>query len=112
MTQINRREFIVSAGAAFGLPFAAPGAVVSPPKVPARRSIVNFNENMEYRRLGKTGIWVSAVCMGGHWKRMDKMLPSRFLGCGYCEQDYGNVNNQDFLNNRHEVVSRCIEVGI
>ena len=29
---------------------------------------------MEYRRLGKTGLWVSAVCLGGHWKRVDKVI--------------------------------------
>ena len=28
---------------------------------------LNFNENMEYRRLGKTGLMVSGVCLGGHW---------------------------------------------
>jgi aryl-alcohol dehydrogenase-like predicted oxidoreductase len=48
---------------------------------------------MEYRRLGKTGLWVSAVCLGGHWKRV-------------------NVMNQDFAQNRRDVVTRCMEVGM
>jgi aryl-alcohol dehydrogenase-like predicted oxidoreductase len=60
---------------------------------PAVRKTLCYNPDMEYRRLGKTGLWVSAVCMGGHWKRV-------------------NVMNQDFEKNRREVVSRCMDVGI
>jgi len=53
----------------------------------------SYNPDMEYRRLGRTGLWVSAVCLGGHWKRI-------------------NVMKQDFDKNRRDVVSRCIDVGI
>jgi len=60
---------------------------------PAVRKTLCYNPEMEYRRLGKTGLWVSTVALGGHWKRV-------------------NVMNQDFDKNRHEVVSRCMEVGI
>jgi uncharacterized protein len=60
---------------------------------PAVRKTLCYNPEMEYRRLGKTGLWVSTVAMGGHWKRVDVM-------------------NQDFEKNRHDVVSRCMEVGI
>jgi len=70
----------------------------------------SYNPNMEYRRLGKTGIWVSAVCMGGHWKRIDKMI-------GANERlDYAQPKNaadqSRFDQNRYEVVSRCIDHGI
>jgi predicted aldo/keto reductase-like oxidoreductase len=77
-----------------------------------RKNILNFNENMEYRRLGKTGLMISAVCLGGHWKRLDKVVPGLSNPCGYCKDDFAHVNNAEFLRNRHEVVSRCIDKGI
>jgi aryl-alcohol dehydrogenase-like predicted oxidoreductase len=59
----------------------------------AIRKTPSYNPDMEYRRLGRTGLWVSAVCLGGHWKRV-------------------NVMKQNFEKNRRDVVSRCIDVGI
>ncbi len=71
----------------------------------------SFNPEMEYRRLGKTGLWVSAVCLGGHWKRIDKVIGSASEINPYegpdREEDMGA-----FMKNRHAVVERCIEVGI
>jgi aryl-alcohol dehydrogenase-like predicted oxidoreductase len=64
---------------------------------------------MEYRRLGKTGISVSAVCLGGHWKRIDKMVPGVFKGKGWLSAD---LTSEGFRNNRRQVVDRCIEHGI
>ncbi len=63
---------------------------------------------MEYRRLGKT----SAVCLGGHWKRVETALKNPFKGQGYSQQDYQNVNHAEFIQNRHDVVGRSIDVGI
>lgn len=103
---LNRREFMGVAAA--GALAAAPG---KKPAVPARK-ILNYNANMEYRPLGQTGLMVSAVCMGGHWKRVGTMLPGPFQGEGYSKEDYANVNNPEFLKNRHAVVSRAMELGI
>ncbi len=83
-------------------------APVVPAEVKATRS---YQPGMEYRRLGKTGLWVSAVSLGGHWKRIDKVIKAK----GDVNPYAGPASQGDmgvFLKNRHEVVSRCIEVGI
>jgi aryl-alcohol dehydrogenase-like predicted oxidoreductase len=71
----------------------------------------SYNPQMEYRRLGKTGLWVSAVCMGGHWKRIDKVI-----GTGAEINPYEGPDRQEdvaaFMKNRSEVVDRCIAAGI
>jgi len=64
---------------------------------------------MEYRRCGKTNLMVSAVCLGGHWKRVNTVVPGLFQGGNWLS---GNFNNPDFIKNRTEVVTHCIERGI
>jgi len=86
-----RDAAVGAAGIAIGL-----GAVEAAGKS-GKKKILNYNADMEYRRLGKTNLIVSAVCMGGHWKRVDKVL---------------NATGRTFEENCRDVVSRCIEVGI
>jgi aryl-alcohol dehydrogenase-like predicted oxidoreductase len=113
---VSRRDFLITTAAAgtgavalAGSPrIVAANAVDVPAEVKNTRS---YNPNMEYRRLGKTGLWVSAVCLGGHWKRVDKVIKSKAAVNPYA----GPTNQEDmtpFLQNRREVVDRCIEVGI
>jgi predicted aldo/keto reductase-like oxidoreductase len=73
------------------------------------RKTRSYNPEMEYRRLGKTELWVSAVCLGGHWKRVDKMVPGVFKGGGWLSAD---LTDEGFKKNRRDVVTRCIESGI
>jgi len=100
---MNRREFIGGA-------MAAKAAMARPAYDPSK--IPSYNPKMEYRRLGKTGMHVSAVCMGGHWKRVATMLGGGFSGDGYSQADNVNVNNPAFLKNRDEVITRCLQSGI
>jgi aryl-alcohol dehydrogenase-like predicted oxidoreductase len=93
-SELSRRKFIrnssiVAAGAVAG---TLAGGIASSAGANTSK-ILCYNPDMEYRRLGKTNLMVSAVCMGGHWKRV-------------------NVMGQDFDQNRKEVVDRCMEVGI
>jgi len=108
---LTRREFmrdgaIAAAGLAVGL-----GAVGSQSAYAeaTMRKTRSYNPEMEYRPLGKTGLWVSAVCLGGHWKLVDKMVSGLFEGGNWLGAD---LNHPGFKKNRHDVVTRCIESGI
>ena len=84
--RVTRRQFMrdgamTAAGVAVGLGINAAGA-----KPIDTSKIRNYNPNMEYRRLGKTNLMISAVCLGGHSR-----------------------SNQA---ERNEIVGRAIDVGI
>jgi len=55
---------------------------------------------------------ISAVGLGGHWKGLEAALGRPFEGSGYDAADYDNIHAPDFIENRHEVVSRAIELGV
>lgn len=66
--------------------------------------ILNYNPRMQYRRLGKTGLMVSEISLGGHWANRD--------GKRYWLTFDGEEAPRDVVKNRAEVVSRCIDRGI
>jgi aryl-alcohol dehydrogenase-like predicted oxidoreductase len=111
-SRYTRRDFIRSSAA------AAAGMVVFPairtvyagnPTEEKTSSILNYNEQMEYRRAGRTNLMVSAVCLGGHWKRLNKVVPGLFQRDWLGEPD---LNNKEFEKNRYDVVTQCIERGV
>lgn len=109
---LTRRQF-VQEGAVAAVSLAsglASAAIVQAgnPNNQDTSKILNYNPDMEYRRLGKTGLMVSAVALGGHWKRVDTMVGGA-ASEGWLSQDLGS---SAFLRNRAEVVNRCIDRGI
>jgi aryl-alcohol dehydrogenase-like predicted oxidoreductase len=108
----TRREFVasgvaVAAGAA-GMQGTFTVAAGNPCGADTSK-ILNYNPDMEYRRCGKTNLMVSAVCLGGHWKRINTVVKGLFEGGNWLG---GNFDHPDFIKNRTDVVSRCIERGI
>jgi len=90
--KVTRRQFIrdstvVATGVAvgFGLVRGTTGEA-SAAELTETSKILNYNPNMEYRRLGKTNVIVSAVGLGGHSRADDK--------------------------ERCEIISRCLDIGI
>ena len=115
--KISRREFVrdsatLAAAVATGLSLAGAYSVEAAEKDQAAvRKTRSYHPDMEYRRLGKTGLWVSAVCMGGHWKRIDKIIGASAELNPYVAPTDPSVLNP-FENNRKEVVAYCLSKGI
>lgn len=108
---LNRREFLrdtaVAVGAAAGLAATATVRAGNPTGADTSK-ILNYNPDMEYRRCGKTGLMISAVALGGHWKRIVQIIGGR-EPAGWMTME---IQRDDFQKNRADVVSRCIERGI
>ncbi len=110
--KLTRRKFIQTsavATAALTTGMSAPDGVLLPQmgKVDTGK-ILNYNPDMEYRRCGRTGLMVGAVALGGHWKRIDKIIGG-VTSRGWMRID---GNRPDFQKNRYDVVTRCIQRGI
>src|ERR1035437_1372540 len=120
--RIDRRDFVTGGALATGAlagglleaQTRSPSKAKAPSqaKAPATRSILNYNENMEYRKLGKTGLMVSAVSLGGHWKRIEIELGKAQVPARYSDSDFSYPKIPGFLQSRDRVLSHCIDVGI
>jgi aryl-alcohol dehydrogenase-like predicted oxidoreductase len=110
--RVTRRQFVrdsaaAAAGIAAGLS-AAQTIQAGNPAGADTSKILNYNPDMEYRRCGKTGLMVSAVSLGGHWKRVVKVIGGN-ESPGWMTM---GINAPEFQKNRYDVLTRCIERGV
>jgi predicted aldo/keto reductase-like oxidoreductase len=111
MSQISRRNFLRDSAAAVAVAATLPATTTvcaGNPTGADTSKILNYSPDMEYRRCGKTGLMISAAVLGGHWKRVNKVIGGQEPP-GWMTMD---IDRADFQKNRAEIVSRCIERGM
>jgi len=107
--KISRRTFLrntslAAAGTIAGA-LAGKGCTTGRLAKPADTSkILNYHPKMGYRRLGKTGLMISEVSLGGHWKNRE--------GGRYWDKFADEQVPADVAKNRAEIISACIDAGI
>jgi hypothetical protein len=109
--RVTRREFVRdtavrAAGVAAAVSAGGIVATGNPDNVDTSK-ILNYTPEMEYRCCGKTGLMISAIALGGHWKRIDTMIGGEKVP-GWMTMKIGRP---EFQENRYDIVSRCIERG-
>ena len=104
---VTRREFVRDSAAVAAV--VAVGGLTASGAPADTSKILNYNKDMEYRPLGDTGLMISAVCLGGHWKRIDTQVPGVLKTRSWLSAD---INSPGFRKNRRDVVTRCIERGV
>jgi len=109
--QLNRREFIRTTAATAGAISVGMGGnfVAAATDKAAIKKTRSYNPNMEYRRLGSTGIWASAICLGGHFKRVGELTGHKIQGW---ERPKDAAACEALDKNRDAVIGRCIDHGI
>jgi aryl-alcohol dehydrogenase-like predicted oxidoreductase len=110
---VTRRDFVrgstaLAAGLATGLTPTYTVAAGNPQNADTSK-ITSYNPDMEYRRCGKTNLMISSVCLGGHWKRLNTVVPGLFQGRSWLSAP---TDDERFEKNRYDVVTRCIERGV
>jgi len=63
--KLTRRQFIQDSAAA-GDAIGAGIVLSNSTHASSTGKILNYNSDMEYRRCGRTGLMISAICLGGH----------------------------------------------
>lgn len=99
---IDRRQFVRD-GALLVAGAAAGSAVGAENKAePDSRTILNYNPQMHYRRLGRTGLVLSEISIGGHWRNRG----ASFIAFASDEVP------ADVAKHRTEIVSAAIDAGM
>ncbi len=105
---LSRRDFLrktsLAAAAVAGMAAGTQSASPQVSKINDTSKILNYDPRMGYRRLGRTGLMISEVALGGHWINRN--------GDRYWDEFVNDDVPPDVANNRTEVINACIEAGI
>lgn len=100
--KVTRREFHKAGSLMLAAAGAGGRAVAAEPTAAPKmdpQTIRGYHEKMGYRRLGKTGLWISEISLGGH--------------CPLIPQNPNTLDNpQEVVKNRKEVLAKAHELGI
>ena len=104
---LDRRQFVREGSALVAAAAAGQVLAAEPANQPIDpKTILNYHPKMHYRRLGKTGLMLSEVSLGGHWR-------NRSGGIANVWDTFPNDDvPADVIKNRTEVVSACIDAGV
>ena len=116
---ISRRRFVRAAtAAAAGVAAGLTAGVQARETTPSTSKILSYNPDMEYRRLGKTGAMVSAVCLGGHSRSNDEqrrniIYRAMEAGINYIDACWDNEVKRDAkaLGSRRDQVYLALSHG-
>jgi predicted aldo/keto reductase-like oxidoreductase len=110
---VSRRTFIrkasvIAAGAVAGALSNKQQAIGKGAKPAETARILNYNPKMGYRRLGKTGLMISEVSLGGHWRAPWRDRSGGWWWGKFVKEEVPD----DVAKNRTEVVSKAIDCGM
>lgn len=110
--EFSRRDVIRTSAVGAGVVASGLGGnfVAAATDEAAIKKTRSYNSEMEYRRLGATGLWVSAVCLGGHWKRVGEVTKAPIPAVSIPRKN--KEAHAVLRKNRYDVLTRCMEVGI
>jgi len=103
--KMGRRDFLAKTAKTAAA--AAVGGALAPSMGSAASEAIdtlNFESGMRYRRLGKTGLMISEISLGGHWRTRE--------GARYWGDFPGDIPPADVQRDREDVVGRAIDLGV
>jgi aryl-alcohol dehydrogenase-like predicted oxidoreductase len=110
--EMTRRDFVretslAAAGAITGV-LAGAGRASAEDTGEDKTKILNYHPDMGYHRLGKTGLTISEIGLGGHWR-----APWRNRSDGWWWGKFADEQvPADVAKNRTEVMSKAIDCGV